>query len=178
MIRKMVLDDYDKIKDIYYQVHRLHYDSREDIYIDGDPIPFEYFKTFVDDPFNFNVVYEEGSKIVGLLVAKKMGSNPNIPFTRKRNIMFVDTIAVLEDYRGKGIGKKLYSSLKDFALKERVDAVELNVWAFNESAIKFYGSLGMSVKNMRLEEIIDNDVEKEVSTKKLDLTVTDRVDID
>ena len=177
MIRNMLLDDYEKIKYIYYQVHKLHCDSREDIYIDEDPIPLEYFKTFVDDPFNFNIVYEEDGNILGLLVANKIGSNPSISFARKRTVMFIDTIAVLEDYRGKGIGKKLYYYLKDYALKERIDAIELNVWSFNESAIKFYESLGMSVKNMRLEEIIDNDVKKEVSTKNIELIVTDKVDV-
>ena len=58
-----------------------------------------------------------------------------------------------------GIGK---GTVLELSKKEGLDAVELNVWAFNKSAIKFYSSLGMSVKNMKLEKILStSDVEQE-----------------
>ncbi len=34
-------------------------------------------------------------------------------------------------------------------------SVELSVWAFNENAIKFYEGMGMGVKTMILEKILN-----------------------
>ena len=56
-----------------------------------------------------------------------------------------------------------------------MDAVELNVWAFNISAIKFYSSLGMSVKNMKLEKILStSDVEQE----NISINITSNVKVE
>ena len=61
------------------------------------------------------------------------------------------------------------------AKKEGLDAVELNVWAFNKSAIKFYSSLGMSVKNMKLEKILStSDVEQE----NISINITSNVKVE
>ncbi len=60
----------------------------------------------------------------------------------------------------KGIGKKLYNYLLDKAKKEGIDAIELNVWSFNSSAIKFYESLGMTIKNMKFESILSSNDDK------------------
>lgn len=99
-------------------------------------------------------------------------NNRAIPISKKRTIYFIEDIVVDKNSRRKGIGKKLYYFLKEQASKEKIDAIELNVWAFNESAIKFYESLGMSVKNMKFEQLINND---KIESKNIDLKVTSKV---
>lgn len=66
----------------------------------------------------------------------------------------------------------LFNYLLDKAKKNQVDAIELNVWAFNEKAIKFYQSLGMTVKNMKMEYII---AKSDIEIKKEEFIITNKV---
>ena len=104
-------------------------------------------------------------------MAMKVKNRP-IPISKSRSSYFIDTIVVDEEYRGKGIGKTLYNFLKEHAIKNNIDAIDLNVWAFNEKAIKFYESLGMTVKNMKLEQILNTN---NIETKELTCTITNKV---
>ena len=99
-------------------------------------------------------------------------NNISIPIAKERTTYFIEVIVVDSNYRRKGIGKMLYNNLLDKAKKENVDSIELNVWAFNNAAIHFYESLGMSVKNMKLERILTNNA---VELKKSTLNITNKV---
>lgn len=168
MIRELKKEDYECAKELVYQVHKLHLEYRPDIYIDGNPLPIEYFNNIISDKNSSCYVYEESKKILGLILALKK-TNCAIPITRQRNTYFIDDIVVDENNRRKGIGKSLFDFLLNKAMEEKIDAIELNVWAFNESAIRFYESIGMSVKNMKLEKIINN---LNIETKKNQVEVT------
>lgn len=154
MIRKIVEKDYEELKKLVYQVHELHFRNRPDIYNDVNPLPLEYFNEILNDKAALNYVYVENNKICGLLMAIKKCDRA-IPILKQRTIYYIEDIVVDKECRRKGIGKKLYNYLKEQASKENIDAIELNVWSFNESAIKFYESLGMSVKNLKLEQILN-----------------------
>ena len=79
---------------------------------------------------------------------------------------------LLERIKNKIDSDLRYFFLKEKASEENVDAIELNLWGFNESAIKFYESLGMSVKNMKLEQLLSNE---HIETKNTELKVTSKV---
>lgn len=149
----------------------MHYQNRPDIYIDDNPLPLEYFTKILNDNNAFNYVYVENNKICGLLMAT-MKNNRTIPILKERTAYFIEDIVVDENYRRKGIGKKLYNFLKEQAIKKNIDAIELNVWAFNESSIRFYESLGMTVRNMKLEQLLCKD---KIETKNVNLKITKKV---
>ena len=174
MIRRIKEDDYNLLKELVSQVHELHYTNRPDIYLDGNPLPKEYFENILKNENNINLVYEENNTIKGLLLAEKKENN-KISIARERKIYFINDIVIYKKYRRQGIGKKLYNYLLELSKKEGLDAVELNVWAFNKSAIKFYSSLGMSVKNMKLEKILStSDVEQE----NISINITSNVKVE
>lgn len=171
MIRKIVEKDYEELKKLVYQVHELHCSNRPDIYKDGDPLPLEYFNEILNDDTAFNYVYVIDDRIYGLIMATKK-SNRAIPISNQKTTYFIEDIVVDKNYRRKGIGKKLYCFLRDKANEENIDAIELNVWAFNESAIKFYESLGMSVKNMKMEQLLNN---AHIEIKNNEFKITSRI---
>lgn len=102
-------------------------------------------------------------------------SNRAIPISKQRTTYFIEDIVVDKNSRRKGIGKKLYYFLKEQAKKENINAIELNVWAFDESAIKFYETLGMSAKNMKLEQILNKKYSENVGVKDNKINVTYKV---
>lgn len=171
MIRKIEKRDYEKIIKLVYQVHELHCKNRPDIYNDENPLPKEDFENIINDKSTLNFLYEEDENVLGILMATKKQSN-SIRIIKERNIYFIEDIVVDNNHRRKGIGKTLYEYLVNLAKSNNIDSIELNVWSFNTDAIKFYESLGMSVKNMKLENILYN---KKVEVTEENVKVTNKV---
>ncbi len=71
---------------------------------------------------------------------------------KARKICFIESLGVKENYQHQSIGRKLYEYLKNEVKSKNIDAIELNVWGFNENAIRFYESLGMNIKNIKYED--------------------------
>ena len=150
MIREMNLNDYEDVKILVRQIHELHLSNRPDIYNDGESFPKEYFEKVLSDANNLNYIYVENKKIVGVLIATIQHTNP-LPIIKPRTYYFIENIVVDKNHRRKGIAKKLFSYLTLKAKENNIDSIELNVWSFNTEAIKFYESMGMNIKNIRME---------------------------
>lgn len=150
MIREMNLNDYEDVRILVKQIHELHLSNRPDIYNDGESFPKEYFEKVLSDANNLNYVYVENKKIVGVLIAAIQHTNP-LPIIKPRTYYFIENIVVDKNHRRKGIAKKLFSYLTLKAKENNIDSIELNVWSFNTEAIKFYESMGMNIKNIRME---------------------------
>lgn len=150
MIREMNLNDYEDVRILVKQIHELHLSNRPDIYNDGESFPKEYFKKVLNDANNLNYVYVENKKIVGALNASLQHTNP-LPIIKPRTFYFIENIVVDKNHRRKGIAKKLFHYLTLKAKENNIDSIELNVWSFNTEAIKFYESMGMNIKNIRME---------------------------
>ena len=150
MIREMNLNDYEDVRILVKQIHELHLSNRPDIYNDGESFPKEYFEKVLSDANNLNYVYVENKKIVGVLNATLQHTNP-LPIIKPRTYYFIENLVVDKNHRRKGIAKKLFHYLTLKAKENNIDSIELNVWAFNKDAIKFYESMGMNIKNIRME---------------------------
>ena len=70
--------------------------------------------------------------------------------------LHIDDLCVDEQHRGKGIGKALYMEACRYAKMRRCYNVTLNVWSFNEQAVKFYESLGLMPQKLGLESILED----------------------
>ena len=70
--------------------------------------------------------------------------------------LHIDDLCVDEQHRGKGIGKALYMEACRYAKMRRCYNVTLNVWSFNEQAVKFYESLGLKPQKLGLESILED----------------------
>jgi len=66
-------------------------------------------------------------------------------------------IAVKKDFQHKGVGTKLINSLIDFAKKENVKSLSLEVDETNLKAINFYKKMGFVVTNIRKKYYKNND---------------------
>ena len=64
--------------------------------------------------------------------------------TWKGKGIYLDDIVVTERMRGKGIGKKLFEKVIEFAVNENAKQMHWQVLDWNEPAIKFYKKYGAS----------------------------------
>ena len=143
IIRKAETNDFQGIHKLIMQVHKLHVTERNDIYKDIDPIGFDEFKTELSNNNNVYLIAELENEIVGICFSQiKQISNNKIMNDRK--ILHIENICVDKNHQKKEIAKE-----------RNIKNIELMVWGFNENAINFYKSLGMSVKNLRFEQKIN-----------------------
>lgn len=68
--------------------------------------------------------------------------------------LYIDDLCVDENARGKKVGTSLYNYVLQFAKDAGCYNVTLNVWACNNSALKFYEKCGLSVQKIGMEKII------------------------
>ena len=71
-----------------------------------------------------------------------------------RTTLYIDDLCVLEECRGKHIGTAIYQRILEYAKYRGCYNVTLNVWSCNESAMKFYESLGMKPQKVGMEAIL------------------------
>lgn len=67
---------------------------------------------------------------------------------RVSHIIYIVT-GVLEDYRGKGIGNKLFKKIFSWSSKAKISRIELKVREDNNIAIKLYEKLGFEKEGIR-----------------------------
>ena len=69
--------------------------------------------------------------------------------------LYIDDLCVDEAARGKGVGRLLYEHVLAYAKEAGCYNVTLNVWACNESAMRFYEHLGLVPQKTYMETILD-----------------------
>ena len=76
------------------------------------------------------------------------------PVLCDRKVLYIDDLCVEETLRGHGIATALYQRTLDFARELGCDAVTLNVWCGNDSAMKFYEKSGLKPQKVGMEVIL------------------------
>lgn len=133
-IREATLNDFDKgLLKVFIEGYRYHQNGRPDIFanISDNDLKNDLIENF--DRLNTIVILEDES-IVGYLSYKIKEKH-----TKKLD---VDQLVILEQYRGKGLGKKLMDEAKKIAVDNGCDRIELNCWMFNENALAMYEHIG------------------------------------
>lgn len=153
MIRRAKEKDILKIIDLLKQVCLVHHNLRDDIFNAGTKYSIKELEEMIKDDLNPIFVYEEYDKVIGYAFCiHKQILNHGVLTDIKT--LYIDDLCVDELYRGKGIGKKLYNFVLDYAKKNVYYNVTLNVWADNISALKFYESIGMKMQKCTMEKIL------------------------
>lgn len=151
VIRFIEEQDMIEARKLLLEVHQLHYENRPDIYKDTTEITQEYFSNLCREENTFTMVADEDGKIIGLCMGT-LRKSPQTPIVKTRTTVLLDAIAVRQDYRGKGLGKRLYLEAQSYAREHGAESIELMAWAFNQSAIDFYQHMGMTVRSVTYEQ--------------------------
>jgi len=155
-IREARKEDYDSLLPLFQQVHDLHVTERSDIYIENStPVEYDFYLSQLSDSKQAIFVAYGGKDIYAVVALKQEEVVAN-SFLRNRRILFINSLCVVENQRGTGIGKKMMEFICEYGKKLNVDSIELGVLENNKSAIRFYESIGLRTKSRKMEFILDN----------------------
>lgn len=148
-------EDVPGILKLLKQVGRVHHVGRPDIFRENAQ---KYGASQVlamldskDTPV-FVAVQEDQVLGYGFCILK---SHREDPVMKDRIELYIDDLCVEETCRGRGVGRTIYEAILRYAKMRRCYHVTLNVWACNESAMKFYQSLGMQVQKLGMETLLE-----------------------
>lgn len=150
-VRRMEQGDYPAYCGLLRDVHALHAENRPDIFRQDFAMPDEAdFAQMIADGNMICLAADADGDVVGMcLMEIRM---PKAAHVHHRPFGWISDLCVRSDLRGRGIGTELYRAAKDEARESGLARVELMVWAFNESAVRFYEKQGMSLRSRTMEE--------------------------
>ena len=153
-IRFAAAQDVLGILELLRQVGQVHYEGRPDIFRDNAQ---KYGASQVLALLNSSktplFVAVEEEKVLGYCFCK-VKTYENEPVVNDHTELFIDDLCVDENHRGQHIGTALYNEVLRYAKMRGCHNITLNVWCFNERAMKFYESLGMKPQRMFMETVL------------------------
>lgn len=150
-IRRAEEKDIPDVARLLSDIFRIHADARPDLfcsdvgrkYSDG-----ELRALFHDDTRPVFVACH-GGDVVGYVFCIYEGDVEN-----GRGSLYIDDLCVDATRRGEGIGKALYDHAVRTAKKNGCYRLYLNVWSFNEPAVRFYTRQKMTPLKTYMEKIL------------------------
>ena len=106
-------------------------------------------------------VAENDNVLVGYLMA--IGGN-----ARRRKHSAYIVIGIVEDYRGQGVGRKLFNELEQWASNHNIQRLELTVVTRNEAGLALYKKIGFEIEGTKKHSLfIDGEFVDEFYMSKL-----------
>lgn len=154
MIRYAMEKDIEKIEDLLSQVDMVHHNGRPDIFKIGNKYSEEELKELLNNKQRpILVSVNKTDEVVGYCFGIFQQHKDNSILTDIKTL-YIDDLCVDEKFRGKGVGKELYEAALSLAKEKGCYNLTLNVWSCNESAIRFYESMGLIPQKIGMEMIL------------------------
>ena len=140
MIRNGTKEDLTQVNIIRKQVNDLH--------VIGEPEHFKGFTKAIEDHVNefidsdtkkLLVLEDDGIKAFAMI---EFVDRPESNYRKAMRYLEINEFGTLEGFHGKGYGKLLMNEIRKQAQEKGYKKLNLDVWNFNENAVKFYEKFG------------------------------------
>ncbi len=154
MIRRAVCKDIPRIMDLLMQVGMVHHQGRPDLFRGHATkyTPEELSAIIADDKTPVFVSTDDADAVQGYAFC--IFQQPGSHILTNIKTLYIDDLCVDETLRGRHIGQGLYRHVLAFAKESGCYNVTLNVWACNESAMRFYEKCGLKPQKVGMETIL------------------------
>jgi len=156
-IRAAEPHDCDRLIELLAQIGDLHRRNRPDIFQTGiikyTQERLREILSTPETPVFVAVTAGDTGLIVGYVFCQIIDYHGHPVFNAYKTL-YIDDICVDETVRNSGVGSLLFEKCKCLAQEHGCYCIELNVWKFNESAIKFYEKCGFGTRSLRMEYIV------------------------
>lgn len=155
IIEKAKKEQAAEVVELLKYICEIHRKGRPDIFVSDQPkYDEEDVKRLIDEKDTFILTAAEDGKVAGYVIAELIDGSRH-PHMRSVKTLYIDDICVAPDFAHKGVGTALFEEAKKLGKELGCIRIDLNVWAFNEDAIKFYEKMGMTVSRMYMEYKLD-----------------------
>ena len=154
-IRRAEREDIPRLLDLLTQVDMVHHNGRPDLF-KGPSTKYtgEELEALLRDEKRPVFVWTDGKdQVQGYAFCVHQQHVEDHVLTDIRTL-YIDDLCVDENARGQGIGRELYEHVLAYAREKGYYNVTLNVWAFNESALRFYRNCGLRPQKYGMEAIL------------------------
>ena len=137
------------------QVLEIHHQGRPDLFKTGvrKYTDEELAHLLQDENRPIFAAIDESGQVLGYAFCIFQQYKDDNIFTPVKTL-YIDDLCVDEACRGQHLGRQLYDHVLAFARAQGCYNVTLNVWAFNESALRFYESCGLKPQKTGMETIL------------------------
>lgn len=144
IIRKSIENDYQQLRDVFKNIQVSRYNEKKELFSKVNPMSRVEFSNICGGVNGYSCfVYERCGKILGFIVIK-INSFGGKQVYNDISYISIEGIFVLEDYRRRGIGSKLYEETVKYAKKLMIKKVLFSVWYFDTTLLKFIDSLNFN----------------------------------
>lgn len=152
-VREAIANDYIDISSLVLEVHNLHVKNRPDVFLEADnPFLKEQFENLLNSNDTKLIVVEniDNKDLVAYCIVKIMATSC-LPILIQSRFACIDNFCIKDSCKRNGIGKLLFKHIVDYAKSQGASSLQLSVWEFNQDAINFYETMGMSMRNRKME---------------------------
>ena len=150
-VRYAERSELERINEIRSMVNELHVNGRPDIFRPGftDELQKYIYQKFDSENSNVIAALIDG-KICGFAMVEYI-DRPASPYRLPQRYAVIDELGVDTAYRRRGIASAIVDFCRQEARRKGYDRIELNMWEFNESALRFYEAVGFRTFRRYLE---------------------------
>ncbi|HSH01322.1 MAG TPA: GNAT family N-acetyltransferase [Anaerolineae bacterium] len=150
-IRPAQKTDYTQICLLFQQVDHLHAQNLSHIFAPPTPEApsapparsLQFINQLITDTdAALFVADDNNNQLLGLIHLNITPSPTNPPIFVERQYAVINTLVVHHDYQNLGLGHRLMQTAHHWATQKNITHIELNVYAFNTTALNFYQKLG------------------------------------
>lgn len=154
-IRRAQIKDIPAIIKLLSEVLELHAAIRPDIFKPGTTkyTNDELAKLIKDDQKPIYVAVNDEDEVLGY-VFTQLQEQPFSTNMVQFKSLFIDDLCVDSATRSQGVGRALLDFVKEEGKRLGCYEITLNVWAGNDSAIRFYEKNGLKTKETTMEYIL------------------------
>ena len=154
-VRAAAESDIPRFAELLLQVEKVHYDGRPDLF---RPDARKYsnedmIKILHDDSKPVFAAADENGEVLGYAFCADVTPVDDNILAPVRTL-YIDDICVDEKCRGTGVGKALYSYVREWAKEQGYTRITLNVWSCNPSAMQFYIAMGLVPYKICMETLL------------------------
>lgn len=148
-------NDIEGLDRLLRQVLEVHHNGRPDLFRSGAKkyTDRQLKEILADDTRPVLAAVDEAGQVLGYAFCVFQEHRGDNILTDIRTL-YIDDLCVDEALRGQHIGRALYEYVLNYAKENGCYNVTLNVWACNESAMRFYESCGLKPQKFGMEAIL------------------------
>ena len=151
LVRMAERADKPAINELRRQVKLLHAEGKPDIFAPGFPQELaDYLDVIFMQENGEAVVAELDGKIAGFASLSYI-DRPASVFRLPLRYLDIDELCVDEQVRRRGVGRTMFDFIKARAAEKGYSRIELNMWEFNEGALRFYEAMGFRTYRRYME---------------------------